>query len=55
MKLHPGQPSRWPDWLRSSISTLSGMGVSREHMLDFLAIVSEELEGADLLPPSKLV
>ncbi|RPD63454.1 ARM repeat-containing protein [Lentinus tigrinus ALCF2SS1-6] len=53
IKLHPGTPSRWPDWLRSCIGALSGMGVSREHILDFLAIVAEEMETADLLPPHK--
>ena len=31
------------------------MGVPREHLLDFLAIVAEEMESADLLPPNKLV
>ena len=31
------------------------MGVSREHLLDFLSIVAEEMETADLLPPSKFV
>ena len=31
------------------------MGVPREHLLDFLSIVAEEMESADLLPPSKFV
>ncbi|KAI0743038.1 ARM repeat-containing protein [Daedaleopsis nitida] len=53
IKLHPGQPSRWPDWLRTCINGLSSMGVPREHLLDFLAIVAEEMETADLLPPNK--
>ncbi|KAH9912340.1 ARM repeat-containing protein [Epithele typhae] len=53
MKLHPRHPSRWPDWLRESVAKLSSMGVSREPMLDFLAIVSEEISSADLLPPTK--
>ncbi|TBU41864.1 ARM repeat-containing protein [Dichomitus squalens] len=53
IKLHPGNPSRWPDWLRSTINILSGMGVPPEHLLDFLSIVAEEMESADLLPPSK--
>ncbi|KAI0714221.1 ARM repeat-containing protein [Cerioporus squamosus] len=53
IKLHPGQPSRWPDWVRSCIGIFSGMGVPREHILDFLAIVAEEMETADLLPPNK--
>ena len=55
IKLHPGTPSRWPDWLRSTINALSDMGVPREHLLDFLSIVAEEMESADLLPPSKFV
>ncbi|RDX49711.1 ARM repeat-containing protein [Lentinus brumalis] len=53
IKLHPGQPSRWPDWVRSCIGVFSGLGVPREHILDFLAIVAEEMESVDLLPPSK--
>lgn len=53
IKLHPGNPSRWPDWLRASIDVLSSLGVPREHLLDFLAIVAEEMEGADLLPANK--
>ena len=55
IKLHPGNPTRWPDWLRASINALSSMGVPREHMLDFLAIVAEEMESADLLPANKFV
>ncbi|KAI0350564.1 ARM repeat-containing protein [Trametes cingulata] len=53
IKLHPGSPSRWPDWLSSTLTTFSGMGVPREHLMDFLAIVAEEVETADLLPPGK--
>ena len=55
MKLHPSSPSRWPDWLRSTLSAFSTMGVPREHIMDFLAIVAEEVESADLLPPRKFV
>ncbi|KAI0772392.1 ARM repeat-containing protein [Trametes elegans] len=53
IKVHPGDPSRWPDWLRSTLSVFSSMGVPREHLLDLLAIVAEEVETADLLPPAK--
>ncbi|KAH9886674.1 ARM repeat-containing protein [Cubamyces lactineus] len=53
MKLHPGSPSRWPDWLRSTLGVFASMGVPREHIMDFLAIVAEEVESADLLPPRK--
>ncbi|KAI9058664.1 ARM repeat-containing protein [Trametes sanguinea] len=53
IKLHPGNPSQWPDWLRSTLTVFSGMGVSREHLMDFLSIVAEEVESADLLPPGK--
>ncbi|KAI8996297.1 ARM repeat-containing protein [Trametes punicea] len=53
IKLHPGHPSQWPDWLRSTLNVFSGMGVPREHLMDFLAIVAEEVESADLLPPGK--
>ncbi|KAI0369534.1 ARM repeat-containing protein [Pilatotrama ljubarskyi] len=53
IKLHPGNPSRWPDWLSATLNTFSNMGVPREHLMDFLAIVAEEVESADLLPPGK--
>ncbi|KAI0633121.1 ARM repeat-containing protein [Trametes polyzona] len=53
VKLHPGNPSRWPDWLSSTLTAFSTMGVPREHLMDFLAIVAEEVERADLLPPNK--
>ncbi|KAL1943353.1 hypothetical protein VTO73DRAFT_4428 [Trametes versicolor] len=53
IKLHPGSPTRWPDWLRATLSVFSNIGVPREHLMDFLAIVAEEVETADLLPPSK--
>lgn len=55
IKLHPGSPTRWPDWLRATLSVFSNIGVPREHLMDFLAIVAEEVETADLLPPSKFV
>ncbi|EPT00042.1 hypothetical protein FOMPIDRAFT_1163505 [Fomitopsis schrenkii] len=53
LKLAPGNPSRWPDWLMSCINTMSGLGATNEQILDFLAIVAEEVDSADLLPASK--
>ncbi|KAI0076848.1 ARM repeat-containing protein [Panus rudis PR-1116 ss-1] len=53
LKLAPSQPTQWPDWLVSSVQALSSLGASREHLLDFLAIVAEEIESADLLAPKK--
>ncbi|CCM04086.1 uncharacterized protein FIBRA_06245 [Fibroporia radiculosa] len=53
LKLCPGTPSRWPDWLTYCVNTMSSLGGTTEHILDFLAIVAEEVETADLLPPSK--
>lgn len=55
IKLHPGTPTRWPDWLCATLAVFSNIGVPREHLMDFLAIVAEEVETADLLPPSKFV
>ena len=55
LKLAPGHPSRWPDWILSCVSALSNQGVSTEHVHDFLAIVAEEMANADLLGPSKYV
>lgn len=53
LKLAPGNPSRWPDWLMSCINTMSSLGATNEQILDFLAIVAEEVDSADLLPASK--
>ena len=55
LKLAPGHPSRWPDWILSCVSALSNQGASTEHIHDFLAIVAEEIANADLLGPSKYV
>ncbi|CDO75722.1 hypothetical protein BN946_scf184493.g20 [Trametes cinnabarina] len=53
VKLHPLNPSKWPDWLRSTLNVFSSIGVPREHLMDFLSIVAEEIESVDLLPPAK--
>lgn len=55
LKLAPGHPSRWPDWILSCVSAFSNQGASTEHIQDFLAIVAEEMANADLLGPSKYV
>ncbi|TDL27101.1 ARM repeat-containing protein [Rickenella mellea] len=53
LKLVPGSPSKWPDWIVQSVTSLSASGASAENILDFLAIVAEEAESSDLLPPNK--
>ncbi|PPQ95113.1 hypothetical protein CVT25_011656 [Psilocybe cyanescens] len=52
LKLAPGHPSRWPQWIMSCISSFSNQGASAEHLHDFLAIVAEEVGNADLLGPT---
>ncbi|KJA24831.1 hypothetical protein HYPSUDRAFT_65152 [Hypholoma sublateritium FD-334 SS-4] len=53
LKLAPGHPSRWPDWIMSCVSAFSSQGAATHHVLDFLSIVAEEVSNADLLGPSK--
>jgi len=55
LKLAPGRPSRWPEWILTCVSTFSNQGATPEYLLDFLAIVAEEVGNADLLGPSKYV
>ncbi|KAJ8494655.1 hypothetical protein ONZ45_g13157 [Pleurotus djamor] len=52
--LVPGHPSRWPGWIVSCVTAFSNSGASVEHILDFLAIVAEEIDTAVLFGPSKL-
>ncbi|GJE98643.1 hypothetical protein PsYK624_148780 [Phanerochaete sordida] len=51
--LFPKSPSQWPDWPQSCIQALSSRGATVEALLDFLAIVAEEVEVVALLPPLK--
>lgn len=51
--LCPKIPSQWPDWPQSCIQALSSRGATVEALLDFLAIVAEEVETVALLPPQK--
>lgn len=53
--LCPTTPSKWPDWPQSTIQALSTLGASTESVLDFIAIIAEEIESVDLLPPQKYV
>ncbi|KAF8962197.1 armadillo-type protein [Flammula alnicola] len=53
LKLAPGHPSRWPEWILSCVSAFSNQGASTEYVLDFLSIVAEEVSNADLLGASK--
>ncbi|KAF8188698.1 armadillo-type protein [Pholiota molesta] len=50
LKLVPGHPSRWRDWIFTCVKDLVG---SPGHMLDFLSIAAEEVTSADLVGPSK--
>ncbi|KAL4071677.1 armadillo-type protein [Scleroderma yunnanense] len=54
LKIVPGTPSRWPDWIVSTVERLSSRSVSTGYLLDFLSIVAEEVETADLVGPRKL-
>ncbi|KAH7927601.1 ARM repeat-containing protein [Leucogyrophana mollusca] len=54
LKLAPGSSSQWPDWIVSSVKFLSSRGSASEHLLDYLSIVAEEVESADLLGPAKM-
>ncbi|KAF9228193.1 ARM repeat-containing protein [Gyrodon lividus] len=54
LKIAPGSPSRWPEWIVSTVEFLSSRGTSTETLLDFLSIVAEEVETADLIGPSKM-
>lgn len=55
LKLVPGRPSQWPDWLLSVVTTLSGGGAHREHVLEFLQIAAQEVGSSDLVSSSKCV
>ncbi|KAF8158999.1 hypothetical protein BJ912DRAFT_936317 [Pholiota molesta] len=49
LKLVPGHPSRWRDWIFTCVKDLVG---SPGHMLDFLSIAAEEVTSADLVGPN---
>ncbi|KAG2122011.1 hypothetical protein BD769DRAFT_1671096 [Suillus cothurnatus] len=51
LRIVPGSPSRWPDWIVSAINSLSSSGIQ---LLAFLIIVAEVVETADLLGSSKM-
>lgn len=53
LKLVPGHPTLWPDWIMACVTMFSGRGASTGQIHDFLAIVAEEIASADLLPASK--
>ncbi|KAL5498163.1 hypothetical protein ACEPAH_2293 [Sanghuangporus vaninii] len=53
LKLVPGRPPRWPDWILSVVTTLSGGGGRPEHILEFLEIAAEEVGSSDLISTSK--
>lgn len=55
LKLVPARPSQWPDWILSVITTLSGGGAQREHILEFLQIAAQEVGSSDLVSTSKCV
>ena len=53
LKIAPGSPSIWPDWIVSTVEFLSSRGTPTEMVLDLLSIVAEEVETADLIGASK--
>ncbi|KAH8115086.1 ARM repeat-containing protein [Phellopilus nigrolimitatus] len=53
LKLVPGRPPRWPDWILTVITSLSGSGARPEHVLEFLEIAAEEVGSSDLVSTSK--
>lgn len=53
LRLVPQEPSRWPNWIIATATELSSAGGSTEHVLDFLEIAVEEVNGADLLPTKR--
>ncbi|TFK33337.1 armadillo-type protein [Crucibulum laeve] len=53
LKLVPGRPTRWPDWILACVAAFSGRGAPVEHIHDFLSIVAEEVNNADLIGASK--
>ncbi|KAG6844170.1 hypothetical protein H0H87_009289 [Tephrocybe sp. NHM501043] len=54
LKLVPGHPTRWPEWIMACVMAFSGAGAPAQYIHDFLAIVAEEAGNADLIGPSKL-
>jgi hypothetical protein len=54
LKLVPGHPTRWPDWIVNTVTSFSQRGCSVEHILDFLTITGEEIQSADVLGSSKM-
>ncbi|KAI5120002.1 hypothetical protein M0805_008463 [Coniferiporia weirii] len=53
LKIVPGRPQRWPDWILTVVTSLSGSGARPEHILEFLEIASEEVGSSDLVSASK--
>ncbi|EIN05146.1 ARM repeat-containing protein [Punctularia strigosozonata HHB-11173 SS5] len=49
LKLVPAEQSEWSDWIVSCCTSFSSRGASAEQILDFLSIVAEEVDRADLL------
>ncbi|KAG7094032.1 hypothetical protein E1B28_007654 [Marasmius oreades] len=53
LKLVAQHPTRWPNWILTCVTSMSGRGAATDHILDFLAIVAEEVSSADLIGSSK--
>ncbi|KAG6881707.1 hypothetical protein C0992_000381, partial [Termitomyces sp. T32_za158] len=49
LKLVPGHPTRWPEWIMGCTMAFSGARAPAEYIHDFLAIVAEEAGNADLI------
>ncbi|TFK99936.1 ARM repeat-containing protein [Pterulicium gracile] len=54
LRLVPGHPTRWPDWIMATTGSFSQRGCPVNHILDFLTIVGEEIQTADILGPAKM-
>ncbi|KAI0791113.1 ARM repeat-containing protein [Abortiporus biennis] len=55
LKICSQPETQWPEWLLSSVQSLSSRGANAESLLNFLEIVAEEVESADLLASHKTV
>ncbi|EJD43963.1 ARM repeat-containing protein [Auricularia subglabra TFB-10046 SS5] len=54
IRLAPHHPSRWENWLVSTVQLFSQQGVHSEHILDLLGIAAEEIQSSDLLGTTKI-
>jgi hypothetical protein len=53
LKLVSAPQDQWSEWVLSCTTSFSNRGATTAQILDFLAIVAEEIERADLLGSNK--